>query len=555
MFRPVHDVTVGDLLARVATDCPRSEAFAFPAIGARRSFAEVEQESRLLARGLLRLGVRKGDRVAVWAPNLPEWIELQFALAKLGAVLVTVNTSHRRQEIEHLLAHCAARVLAVADGAKGNDFHQTVCELVPEVLASSPPSLRSKRFPELETVVTLGEKRLPGAVDYRDVLALSSSVPDDELRRAERNQDPEDFANMQYTSGTTGHARGVMLSHRNIVENAFTAASRFELKATDRLCCAVPFFHCFGCVLGVLAPFSHAAPTVPCIQFSGESALSLVEEERCTWIYGVPTMYLAELETPGFDRYDLTSLRGGVIAGAPCPPELVTRVIREMHCPELAIGYGLTEASPAVTFSDVREPAEERARTAGYPMPGVEVAIQELATRRTLPSLIEGEICVRGPFVMKGYFRDDEATRRAIDERGFLHTGDLGSIDGRGRLIVTGRAKELIIRAGENISPREIEGFLRTHPAVADVAVFGVRCRHHGEDLGAAVRLRAGVGASPGDLQAFCRGQLADHKVPVLVVVVPEFPMTGSGKIQKFKLGEAAMSVTAGDCATLRFSG
>ncbi|MBI3843482.1 MAG: AMP-binding protein [Planctomycetes bacterium] len=554
MFRPVHEVTVGDLLARLSRDFGSAEAMAFPELGVRRSFRDLESEARILGRALLDLGVRKGDRVAIWAPNLPEWIAFEFAIAKVGAILVTINTACGQRELEHFLSHCDARVLVMGDHARGADFHALARDVIPELQSSRPGQLHSARFPSLEAVVTLGDRSLPGGVSYADLITRAASVPDDRLRRAEQSQDPTEVINMQYTSGTTGRGKAVMLTHRNIIENGFTVAKSFELTPNDRLCCPVPLFHCFGCVLGVLAPFTHGATTVPCVQFRADVALSLVASERCTIIYGVPTMFVAELESPNFGRFDLRSLRAGVMGGAPCPPDLVTRVIRDMPCAGLCIGYGLTETSPAVTFSDPGEPPEVRSQTVGRPIDHVELSIQDLATRRPLGVEEPGEICVRGPFVMKGYFRDGEATREAIDGDGWFHTGDLGVLDSSGRLRVTGRANEMIIRGGENIYPREIEEFLRLHPSIADVAVFGVSCKHHGEDVGAALRMEADGPRklSARDLRAYCLGVLAEHKIPTVVMVIDEFPMTGSGKVQKFRLGERAAAHTKGDCATLR---
>jgi fatty-acyl-CoA synthase len=548
-FRPIHGVTVGDLLARAAAELPGHEAVAFPDLGVQLSFGDLERTARQLARGLLAHGICKGDRVAVWAPNLPEWVAIQFALAKIGAILVTVNTGHRRLELEQLLDHCGAKTLVLAGGVKGTDFFALLADLVPELASSVPGKLRSSRFPLLETVVSLGDEVLAGARPWAELLASGAAVAESALRQAEESLDPDDVINMQYTSGTTGWAKGVMLSHRNIVENAYTVGQHFDLRAGDRLCCPVPFFHCFGCVLGILTPLSHGIPTVPCVQFTGERALSLVARERCTVIYGVPTMFIAELEAPGFGSFDLRSLRSGVMAGAPCPPDLFLRVVREMHCAGLAVGYGLTEASPAVTFSDPADPPEERAQTVGRAIAEVEVSIREIASDRSLPPSTQGEICVRGPFVMKGYYRDPEATARMVDEEGWLHTGDLGSLDERGRLRVTGRAKEMIIRGGENVYPREIEEYLRGYPGVADVAVFGVACRRHGEDVAVAIRTRGEQPVRLEDLQRFCKGRLADHKIPVVALTLAEFPMTGSGKIQKFKLREQAEDATGGECA------
>lgn len=538
-FHPLRDVRVGELLSRLATALPDHPALIAPTASVRWTFRELEARARRLARGLLALGIAPGDRVAIWANNVPAWVVLQFAAAKVGAILVTVNTALRRDELAYLLRQSETRALFLVPGFKDVDYLSELASLLPELGRAQPGALHSAHWPELRHVVLIGGKHA-GAWDWEQIEEGAAQVPEAELETRERALQLEDVINMQYTSGTTGFPKGAMLTHRNIVNNGCWVAELQRLTQDDRLCVVVPLFHCFGCVIAILGAYTHGATVVLVPQFDPQLVLETVSRERCTALYGVPTMFLAELEHPDFARYDVSCLRTGVMAGSLCPEELVKRVMREMHLPELTIAYGLTEASPAVTQTAIDDPLEARCRTVGRALPGVEVKIVDPNTGAELPHGREGELWTRGYLVMKGYYNNPQATHEAITSDGWLRTGDLASMDAGGYLVVTGRLKDMIIRGGENIYPKEIEEYLRKHPAISDVAVYGVPSRHYGEEVAAAIRLRAGASLTPGEIEAFCRGHVASYKIPSYIKFVDSFPQTASGKIQKFKLRETA---------------
>lgn len=533
-----RDVCVGELLALLARDYPRREALIYPDRGLRYSFIELESLSRTVAKGLLSLGVETGERVALWAPNVPEWIVLQFALAKIGAVLVTVNTSLRGREIEYLLKQSETATLITVGGFKDIDYVETIYEIVPELRDSDGAPLRSARLPFLRNVIFIGEKQPRGMVSYDSLLDRSGAVSDEQLEARLRTQNLDDVINMQYTSGTTGFPKGVMLTNRNIVNNGYWLGEGIALTPRDKLCLTVPLFHCFGCVIGVLGAFTHAASLVALEWFDPLRALQYVESERCTAIYGVPTMFLAELEQLDTQRFDLTSLRTGIMAGALCPEPLMRKVMERMNLTELTIAYGLTEASPGITLTPRHDSVELRTQTVGRVLPEVEVRIVDPATGLECETGHPGELCCRGYNVMKGYYNNAKATSEAIDSEGWLHTGDQASMDAAGYVMITGRIKDLIIRGGENIAPKEIEDLLRQHPKVSDVYVYGVPDERLGEEVAAAVRLNQGEQATLEDLRRFCDGRIARFKIPRSVRFVDEFPMTASGKVQKFKLRE-----------------
>ena len=539
-FQPWRDVRVGELLTRLAERQPDREAVVAPTQGVRWSFAELERRARRVGRGLLALGIRPGERVAVWANNLAEWVVLQFAAAKVGAVLVTMNTALRRAEAEYLLKQSEARALVLAPGFKGVDYLEELAGVVPELFRGSPEELRPARLPELRHVIVLGDQAPPGARTWAELEEAAARVPEAELDRGEARLQLDEVINMQYTSGTTGFPKGAMLSHRNIVNNGYWVGEQQRLSAGDRVCTPVPLFHCFGCVIAVLGSFTHGATLVLVPQFEPGLVLETVAGERCTALYGVPTMFLALLEHPERDRFDLASLRTGIMAGSLCPEELLRRVRRELHLPELTIAYGLTEASPAVTQTAIADPEPFCSATVGRPLPEVEVKIVDPQTGQTVSRGQAGELWTRGYLVMKGYFNNPEATRLAVTPDGWLRTGDLAAQDEQGYLTITGRLTEMIIRGGENIYPKEIEEGLRQHPKVSDAAVYGVPSRTYGEEVAAAIRLAPGASASPEEIQEFCRGRMADYKIPRYLEFVDGFPQTASGKIQKFKLRERA---------------
>ncbi len=534
------DCTLGRLLTDLSARLGDHEALVHPACNLRWTFLDLEKESVQLARGLLALGIHKGDRVAVWAPNVPEWIVFQFALAKIGAVLVTVNTALGRKEVEYLLRQSETSTLVMAPGFRDVDYVSHIQAIVPELSSAGTARWQSKKLPDLHGIIYLGQEAPAGTVPYPNVLATSETVSLETLAERERSLDLDDVINMQYTSGTTGFPKGVMLSHRNILNNGSHIGDGLRFAPQDRLCLTVPLFHCFGCVLGVLGAYTHGTTLVSLESFEAQQVLEAVHTERCTVLYGVPTMFIAELEHEEFGRYDLTSLRTGIMAGSLCPRELMKQAIDRMYLKELTIVYGLTEASPGVTMTSIDDSLERRTTTVGTPLPEVEVQIVDPSTGQAQPPGVQGELITRGYHVMKGYYRDEKATKKAVSEEGWLHTGDLASMDAEGYVVITGRIKDMIIRGGENIYPKEIEEYLRTHPAVSDVAVYGVASQKYGEEVAAAVKLKPGGDCQAEELKEYCRGNISKFKIPKYLKFVEEFPLTASGKIQKYLLRERA---------------
>jgi len=524
-----RDVTVGALLTRLSETLPDNEALVYADHNLRLTFAELEAEARLIARGLMACDVERGERVALWATNVPEWVVLQFALAKIGAILVTVNTALRAHEIDYLLRQSEAATLITIRGFKDVDYVGVLRE-IGAVGASSLPGLKR--------VIFIGDDCPAELMPYAELRAQAEEVTEAQLDDREREVGLDDVINMQYTSGTTGFPKGVMLSSRNIVNNGYWLGLGLGYTPRDRLCLCVPLFHCFGCVIGVLGAYTHGVCLCPVEAFDPRKVLETIERERCTSLYGVPTMFLAELEDPEFARFDLASLRTGVMAGSLCPEPLMRRVIAEMHLSEITIIYGLTEASPGITQTLRDDTLERRTQTVGRGLPEMEVKIVDPATGAAVGVDEPGELCVRGYNVMKGYWNNPEATRAAVDEAGWLRTGDQATMDGEGYVRITGRIKDIIIRGGENIAPKEIEDLLRQHPSIADAYVYGIRSERFGEEVAAAVRLSAGATATPEAVRAFCEGRIARFKIPRYIRFVSDFPTTASGKIQKFKLRE-----------------
>jgi fatty-acyl-CoA synthase len=535
------DLTVGGLLDHIADNFPENEALVYVERGLRYTYREFNERCRQVAKGLIRMGVKKGDHLSIWAYNVPEWVTLQFATAKIGAVLVTVNTSYKSAELEYILHQSDSSTLFLVQGFKDTDYVETLAEVVPELAVSSFGELESPKLPFLKNVVFLGEGAPAGTVNFEHIVELGKDVPDSELAEIEAGLSPHDVINMQYTSGTTGFPKGVMLTHFNVVNNGFNIGECMRFTEKDRLCIPVPFFHCFGCVLGVMACVTHGSTMVPVEIFDPLKVLQAIEKERCTAVHGVPTMFIAELEHPEFAKFDLTSLRTGIMAGSNCPIEVMRRVIRDMHAGEITIAYGQTESSPVITQTRTEDPLELKVSTVGRVLPNVELKIVDIETGAALPPGKQGELCTRGYLVMKGYYKMPEETARAIDPEGWLHTGDLAVMDENGYCKITGRIKNMIIRGGENIYPREIEEFLYTHPGISDVQVYGVPDRKYGEQVMAAVILKKGVAMSEEEVREFCRGKIANYKIPKYVRFVEAYPMTASGKIQKFKLREMAI--------------
>lgn len=540
---PISSCLLGDVLARQATQYPDKDALIYPELGLRWSFRQLEELAENCALGLASLGIRKGERVALWSTNLPEWVVLFFGLAKIGAVMVTVNTLLRKHEVEYLLSQSEACTLILSKGFRDVDYTEVIYHIAPELRRhNAEHRLDCPKLPFLRHVVFLAEmaEQAPaGMITYKQVQEMGKSAADGSLENIEL--DVHEVINIQYTSGTTGFPKGAMLSHHNIVHNGHWIGHTQRFSAEDRLCLPVPFFHCFGCVLGILGAYTWGAAVVPLTSFDPEKVLHAVAAERCTALYGVPTMYIAELEHPAFARYDLSSLRTGIMSGAPCPESLMRKVIQDMHLPEITIAYGLTEASPVITMTDLNDTLAHRTQTVGKPLPGAEVRIVDAATDEPLPPNEVGELWVRGYLVMKGYYKKPEATHEAITIDGWLRTGDLASQDEDGYIKIRGRKKEMMIRGGENIYPREIEEFLRSHPKISDVAVYGVPHRKFGEEVAAAIRLKEGETATPEEIRVFCQGQIASFKIPKYIKFVSEFPQTASGKLQKYKLQESAL--------------
>ncbi len=520
---PLLERTIGEDLEATRTRFPDREALVVPFQGVRQTYAEFDRTVDDLARGLLGLGIEIGDRVGIWSPNCAEWVHLQYATAKIGAILVNLNPAYRTNEVEYALRQSGCRLLVSAGRYRSSDYRGMVAEVAPALS-------------ELERTIFLDEQ------DWQDLLAPGGSVPPERLRERQSVLDPHDPINIQYTSGTTGFPKGATLSHHNILNNAFFVAEGLAYTERDRVCVPVPFYHCFGMVIGNLACTTHgAAIVVPCPTFDPDAVLRTVAEERCTSLYGVPTMFIAELNSPLLRELDLSSLRTGIMAGSPCPIEVMHRVREEMGMEEVAIAYGMTETSPASTQTAPDDPVERRVSTVGRVHPHVEIRIADPGTGETVERGLPGELCTRGYSVMLGYWNDPERTAEAIDADGWMHSGDLAVMDEEGYVNIVGRIKDMIIRGGENLYPREIEEFLHTHPDIDDVQVIGVPDEKYGEELMAWIRLRPGAALGEEGVRAFCEGRIAHFKIPRYVAFVDGFPMTVTGKVQKFRLREMAI--------------
>ncbi len=535
------NLTIGGLLDDIASRFPDNDALVYPERGIRYSYGQFNELCRQVAKGLLKMGVKKGDNLSIWAYNVPEWVVLQFATAKIGAVLVTINTAYRSAELEYVLNQSDSTTLFMVKSFKDTDYVKTLSDVVPSIHDSEPGKLHSEKLPFLKTVVFIGDDTPAGMTNFSKIIETGKDVSDAELKAVEDTLNCHETINMQYTSGTTGFPKGVMLTHYNIINNGFNIGECMKFTEKDRLCIPVPFFHCFGCVLGVLACVTHGSTMVPVEIFDPFKVLQTIEKEKCTAVHGVPTMFIAELEHPEFSKFDLSSLRSGIMAGSPCPIEVMKRVIKDMNASEITIAYGQTEASPVITQTRTDDPIELRVATVGRALPDVEVKIVDIETGAALPPGKQGELCTRGYLVMKGYYKMPDETARAIDKDNWLHTGDLAIMDENGYCKITGRIKQMIIRGGENIYPREIEEFLYTHPKVSDIQVYGVPDKKYGEQVMAAIILKKGMEMTEEEVKEFCKDRIANYKIPKYVKFVDGYPMTASGKIQKFKLREMAI--------------
>jgi len=538
---PLLGLTIGQVLDRAAREFPTNEALVSRHQARRYSYAAFHGEVERLARALMALGVEAGDRVAIWSTNNAEWALTQFATAKIGAVLVTINPAYRVRELEYALQQSGSRVLITEARHKSSDFVAMLCELITELSRPQAGPLNLRSLPELKHVICLEPAAsAPGMVSWPVLLEASTQVTPEQLREREATLDFDDPINIQYTSGTTGQPKGATLTHHNLVNNAWFTARRMRFSAADRLVIPVPLYHCFGMVLGNLACVTHGATIIyPAPSFDAQATLEAVHAERATALYGVPTMFIAQLEHPDFARYELSSLRTGAMGGSICPKPLMEQVIERMGIREITICYGQTETSP-VSFQTLPDaPLDKRVTTVGTVHPHVEVKIVDPATDRPVARGVPGELCVRGYNVMHGYWRNAEATQQAI-RKGWMHSGDLATMDDEGYVTIVGRLKDLIIRGGENIYPREIEEFLYGCPGVSDVAVVGVPDPRLGEEVVAWIKPAAGAQLTAETVRAYCQGRIAHYKIPRYVGFLEEFPLTVTGKIQKFKLREMA---------------
>lgn len=522
---------------------PDHDFMVYPDRDLRLSYAQFNERSDNFAKGLLHIGVKHGDKVGVWAKNIPDWLTLMFACSKIGAVLVTVNTNYKSAEVEYVMRNADIHTMCLMNGYRDSDYVGIINDIVPELKISERGHLHCDKLPMLTNVVYMGAEKHRGMYNSSELFVLGAQIGSDALAYAKAKTACSDVVNMQYTSGTTGFPKGVMLTHSNIVNNGVSIGDCMNYTPADRLLLCVPLFHCFGCVLGLCAVITHGVAMVMVEDFDPLRVLASVQKERCTSIYGVPTMFVAELNHPMFDMFDLSTLRTGIMAGAPCPIEYMRQVIDKMNCSEIIIVYGLTESSPGMTATRTTDSIEVRCTTVGRALPNVEVVVKNPDTGQICDVGVIGEMCCRGYNVMAGYYNNEEATAAAIDDDGFLHSGDLGVMDENGYFKITGRIKEMIIRGGENVYPREIENFLLTNLSIEDVQVAGLPSPKYGEQIAAYIRTKSGVSLSAHDVHDFCKGKIARYKVPKFVFFVDEYPMTASGKIQKYLLKDIGLEL------------
>jgi len=537
--------TLGDFLEKQVEMNPTRDFLIYPDRNLRFTYKEFDERVNMLAKGLLSLGIGKGDHVGIWAKNVPDWLTFMFATAKIGVVLVTVNTAYKSHELDYVLEQSDMKALAIIDGFQDVDYLKIIYDLVPELRTSERGQLESKKFPFLKQVIYVGQEKHRGMYNTNELMLLGKHTDDSELLKVKKTLSNNDVVNMQYTSGTTGFPKGVMLTHRNILNNGYYIGERQKFTGDDRLCITVPLFHCFGIVLAVMAIITHGATMVMIEVFDPLMVLAAVQKEKCTALYGVPTMFIAEFSHPMFDIFDLSSLRTGIMAGSPCPIEAMKKVVKDMHMTQITSVYGLTEGSPGFTQTSVDDPLEKRVETVGKPLPNCEVKIVDPETGENLGPNQTGEICCKGYNVMKGYYKMPEKTSEVIDEDGWLHSGDLATCDDEGYYSIVGRIKDMIIRGGENIYPREIEEFIHTIDGVMDVQVVGIPDEKYGEIIGAFIIKEEGSNLASEDIKDYAVNKIARYKVPRHIFFVDGFPLTASGKIQKFKLRDQAVEILA----------
>ena len=536
----LSDRTLGDWLEYWADKTPDKEYIVYSDRDLRFTWKKFNERVDHMAKGLIAIGVTRGTNVGIWAQNVPDWLTFLYATAKIGAVAVTVNTSYRSEELLYLLNNSDMHTLCMTDGVPGSNYTDIIYELVPELKTAQRGKLKSSRFPELKNVVYIGQEKYRGMYNTAEILLLGKNVHDDAFRRLRALSTAHDVVNMQYTSGTTGFPKGVMLTHHNIANNGYLTGVHMHFTAEDKCCVCVPLFHCFGVVLATMCCLTHGSTQVMVERFDPLITLASVHKERCTVLHGVPTMFISMLHHPMFSMFDMHSLRTGIMAGALCPEELMRQVNEQMFM-ELTSVYGMTETSPGMTQSRGNDPFEVRLTTVGSDYEFTEVKVLDPETGEECPVGVPGEMCCRGYNVMKGYYKNPEATAQVIDANGYMHSGDLGVKDENGNYRITGRIKDMIIRGGENISPKEVEEYLYRMPGVRDVQVVAVTSPRYGEDVGAFIIQKEGVQITTEDVRDYCKGHIAKYKIPRYVFVVEAFPMTGSGKIQKFRLREMAL--------------
>ena len=538
----LKELTLGQILDETVQRYPDGEVLVYVDRDFRLTYREFSLLVDEVAKGLMALGIKRGEKVAIWATNIPFWVTLQFATAKIGAVLLTVNTNYKQAELDYLLKQSETENIFIIDGFQDTDYVNTLYELVPELKTQQRGKISSPSYPKLKRVCFLGQEKHRGMYSIPEIRSLSAMVSNEEYQKRQNSLNCHDVVNMQYTSGTTGFPKGVMLTHYNIGNNGFWIGENQLFSEKDRLCLPVPLFHCFGCVLGVLAAVTHGTCMVILEGFDPLLIMASVEQEKCTALYGVPTMFIAVLEHPMFTKFNFSTLRTGIMAGSNCPVHVMEKVIDKMNMKDITICYGLTETSPVMTYTRINDDFRKRVETVGQPLPHIEVKVIDIDTGKPVPPGVQGEVCCRGYSVMKGYYNNPQATLEAMDKDGWLHSGDLGILDSEGYLSITGRHKDMIIRGGENIYPREIEEFLYRMDEIKDVQVAAVPSEKYGEEVGAFIVLKEGATLEQSDVRDFCRGKISRYKIPRYVTWVDSYPMTASGKIQKFKLTE--MSTT-----------
>jgi fatty-acyl-CoA synthase len=539
---PLLGITIGDMFDQTVEQYPDNMALISRHQGIRWSYREFQAQVNRCAKGLMQLGLQKGQRVGIWAPTRAEWTVTQFATSKVGLILVNINPAYRLHELEYALKQSGCTAVVIAPEFKSSNYTEMLYTLAPELHDSEPGKLRAAKLPELTTVVRMGSDKMPGMFSWDDLMTMGASISDEQLEEAQSQQEFDDPINIQYTSGTTGFPKGATLSHHNILNNGYFVVRLQNFTHEDKLCIAVPLYHCFGMVMGNLGCVSVGATMVyPSEGFDPLAVLQAVQEEKCTALYGVPTMFIAELEHPDFKKFDLTSLRTGVMAGSPCPVEIMKRAIKDMHMSEVEICYGMTETSPVSTQTRSDSSLEKRVSTVGVIHPHQEIKIIDPATGKVVPIGQPGELCTRGYSVMLGYWNNPQATAEAIDRARWMHTGDLATMDKDGYINIVGRIKDMIIRGGENVYPREIEEFLYSHPKISDVQVIGVPDAKYGEEIMAWVKVKPGEQVTAEELREFCKGKIAHYKIPRYFKFVDAFPMTVTGKIQKFQMRDQSI--------------